>query len=217
MLLDTVITEVRRMLQDTNTNAVLQRYSEAELLGFANQALKRIAVLRPDLFAKIAEFSTVAGEVIQSAPADSLRIMEVFRVKDGASIRETNRQTLDQTYPDWANDDPSPTVNWMRHPRNANRFFIYPKAPAAQVLVLEYSQAPRNYNLGEQVELLPDAYLPVVIDGTIFLAESIDNEHVNSNRAKLFQDSFIQALSTNFQARPVTDTEDAGLGANQVV
>jgi hypothetical protein len=105
----------------------------------------------------------------------------------------------------------------MRHPRNANRFFIYPKAPAAQVLVLEYSQAPRNYNLGEQVELLPDAYLPVVIDGTIFLAESIDNEHVNSNRAKLFQDSFIQALSTNFQARPVTDTEDAGLGANQVV
>jgi hypothetical protein len=217
MLLDTVISEVRRMLQDTNTNAVLQRYSDAELLGFANQALKRIAVLRPDLFAKIAEFSTVAGEVLQTAPADSLRIMEVFRVKDGAAVREANRMTLDQTYPDWANDDPAATVNWMRHPRNANRFFIYPKAPAAQVLVLEYSQAPRNYNLGEQVELLSDAYLPVVIDGTIFLAESIDNEHVNSNRAQLFQQSFIQALSTNFQARPVTDTEEAGLGPDQVV
>lgn len=217
MLLDTVITEVRRMLQDTNTNTALQRYSDAELLGFANQALKRIAVLRPDLFAKIAEFSTTAGEVLQTAPADSLRIMEVFRVKDGAAIRETNRQTLDQTYPDWANDDPGATVNWMRHVRNANRFFIYPKAPASQVLIIEYAQSPKNYNLGETVELLSDAYFPVVVDGTIFLAESIDNEHVNSGRAKLFQDSFIQALSTNFQARPVTDTEEAGLTQDQVV
>ncbi len=217
MILDTVIAEVRKMLQDTNANAALQRYSDAELLGFANQALKRIAVLRPDLFAKIAEYTTTAGEVLQTAPADSLRIMEVFRVKDGSAIRETNRLTLDQTYPDWANDDPGATVNWMRHPRNANRFFIYPKAPAAQVLIIEYSQAPKMYNLGEAVELLSDAYFPVVVDGTIFLAESIDNEHVNSNRAKLFQDSFIQALSTNFQARPVTDTEEAGLTQDQVV
>lgn len=217
MILDTVIAEVRKMLQDTSTNVALQRYSDTELLGYANQALKRIAVLRPDLFAKITDFSTVAGEVIQTAPSDSLRIMEVFRVKNGASIRETNRETLDQTYPDWANDDPGPTVNWMRHVRNANRFFIYPKAPASQTLVLEYAQAPKNYSLGETVALLPDAYLPVVIDGTIFLAESIDNEHVNSNRAQLFQQSFVQSLSTNFQARPVTDTESAGLAQNEVV
>jgi hypothetical protein len=217
MILDAVIAEVRKMLQDTSTNAVLQRYSDAELLGFANQALKRIAVLRPDLFAKIAEFTTTAGEVLQTAPSDSLRIMEVFRVKDGAAIRETNRLTLDQTYPDWANDDPGATVNWMRHPRNANRFFIYPKAPASQILIIEYSQSPKTYSLGEAVELLADAYFPVVVDGTIFLAESIDNEHVNSNRAQLFQQSFVQALSTNFQARPVTDTEEAGLQQNQVV
>jgi hypothetical protein len=217
MILDAVIAEVRKMLQDTSTNAVLQRYSDAELLGFANQALKRIAVLRPDLFAKIAEFTTTAGEVLQTAPSDSLRIMEVFRVKDGAAIRETNRLTLDQTYPDWANDDPGATVNWMRHPRNANRFFIYPKAPASQILIIEYSQSPKTYSLGEAGELLADAYFPVVVDGTIFLAESIDNEHVNSNRAQLFQQSFVQALSTNFQARPVTDTEEAGLQQNQVV
>jgi hypothetical protein len=105
----------------------------------------------------------------------------------------------------------------MRHVRNNNRFFIYPKAPASQVLIIEYSQAPKNYVLGETVDLLPDAYFPVVVDGTIFLAESIDNEHVNSNRAQLFQQSFVQALSTNFQARPVTDTEEAGLQPSQVV
>ena len=68
MVLDTVIVEVRQMLQDTNPNVALQRYSDAQLLGFANQALKRIAVLRPDLFAKVAEYTTTAGEVLQTAP-----------------------------------------------------------------------------------------------------------------------------------------------------
>ena len=44
MILDDVITEVRRIIQDTN---IPYRYSDDVLLGFANQALKRIAVLRP--------------------------------------------------------------------------------------------------------------------------------------------------------------------------
>jgi hypothetical protein len=42
MILDDVIIEVRRIIQDTN---IPYRYSDDVLLGFANQALKRIAVL----------------------------------------------------------------------------------------------------------------------------------------------------------------------------
>lgn len=217
MKLVEVIAETRRMLQDTSTDPALQRYSDAVLLGFANQTLKRIAILRPDLFAYMGEITCTAGTVIQSAPVDSIRIMEVFRVKDGASIRETNREILDQTYPDWANEDPAPCVNWMRHVRNTNRFFIYPPSPVGQILVAEYAQTPRTYEADEDIELLSDAYFPVVVDGTVFMAESIDNEHVNSNRAKLFQDSFMQALATAFQARPVTDTENSGLQKGEVV
>lgn len=217
MRLTDVITEARKMLQDTNTNTALQRYSDADLLGFANQALKRIAILRPDLFSYIGEVPTTAGQVLQSMPADSIRVMEVFQVKDGEAIRETNRETLDQTYPSWQSEDPGPTVNWMRHIRNPNRFFVYPKAPVGQVLIAEYAQAPREYTGDEEVELLSDAYFPVVLDGTIFLAESIDNEHVNSNRAQLFQQSFTQALATSFQSRSATDTEAGGLQPKEVV
>ena len=36
---------------------------------------------------------------------------------------------------------------------------------------------------------LPDSYLPVLVDGMTWLAESIDDEHVNSQRAKMFMDS----------------------------
>ena len=207
MILNDVITEVRRMLQDENTT---YRYSDAVLLGFANQALKRIAVLRPDLFAYVSTITCVQNEVIQSAPADSLRIIEVFSVSGGNGVIETNRESLDQAYPQWMNDTASTCTNWMRHTRNANKFFIYPKAPAAQVLDIEYAQTPPTYDGTTTVTLLTDSYFPIVVDATVFIAESIDNEHVNSNRAQLFQQSFTQALGIGIQSRAITDTEESG-------
>jgi hypothetical protein len=55
------------------------------------------------------------------------------------------------------------------------------------------------------------------VDGVIFLAESIDNEHVNSGRAKLFQESFVQSLGVSLQSRAITDTESGGLDPKQVI
>ena len=217
MRLIDVIAEVRRLLQDTNTNADLQRYSDAFLLGLGNQTLKRIALLRPDLFAYIGAIPCTAGSVLQSAPADSIRIMEIFQVQGGSGVRETNREILDQTYPAWVSETAGVCVSWMRHPRNANRFFIYPKAPAGQVLVGESSQPPADYAAADTIALLSDAYFPVVVDGIIFLAESVDNEHVSSGRAQIFQQSFVQMLSSSLASRIATDTESAGLDKKELV
>ena len=214
MILNDVVTEARRLLQDISAP---QRYSDAVLLGFANQTLKRMSVLRPDLFAYIGEITCTAGAVIQSPPSDSIRVIEIFQVKDGSGVTEVDRNSLDQTYPGWMNDTAGPAVNWMRHVRNPNKFFIYPKAPAGQILIGEYAQTPPTYTGAQTVALLPDAFFPVVVDGTVFLAESVDNEHVNSNRAQLFQQSFTQALGVSAQARTLTDTEEAGLPKEQVV
>jgi hypothetical protein len=115
------------------------------------------------------------------------------------------------------NDAAGPTVNFMRHVRNPNKFFIYPKAPANQVLVGEYSKTPAVYTGSQTVDLLPDAYFPVVIDATVFIAESVDNEHVNSQRAQLFQQSFTQALGVAAQSRSITDPESGGLEREDVV
>ena len=213
MILNDVITEARRILQDTLSP---QRYSDTVLLGFANQALKRIAVLRPDLFAIIAEIPTTINTVVQSMPADSIRLLEIYSVKGGNGVIETNREILDQSLPTWMNTTSGPAINFMRHVRNANKFFIYPKAPDNQILIGEYAQTPPIYNGTTTVELLPDAYFPVVIDATLFIAESVDNEHVNSNRAQLFQTSFTQALGVAAQSRSITDTERGGLDEGDV-
>ena len=213
MILNDVITEVRRILQDVNTP---QRYSDTILLGFANQALKRMAVLRPDLFAYMGTMTCTQDSVIQSAPSDSIRIIECYSVVGGNGIIETNREALDQAMPTWMNDTAAAATNWMRHVRNPNKFFIYPKAPANQVLNIEYAQTPSTYDGTTTVTLLPEAYFPVVVDGTVYIAESVDNEHVNSKRAELFQSSFTQAPGVTAQSRTITDTEKGGLAEEDV-
>ncbi len=209
-----VIAEARRLIQDTKTP---YRYSDTVLLGFVNQTFKRMVLLRPDLFAVISDFTTTAGTVLQSCPADSTRLIEIFQVKDGDAVTEVNRATLDRTVPGWQRETPGQPVNFMRHVRNPNRFFVYPAPEAGVVLVGEYAQTPPDYALDDEVTFPTDAYFPAVVDGVVFLAESIDNEHVNSGRAKLFQDSFVQALGVSMQSRTITDTEAGGQDPKQVI
>lgn len=208
-----VITEVRRLIQDTR---VPFRYSDAVLLGFVNQTLKRMVMLRPDLFAIIDEIPTTPDTVLQSCPTDSVRLIEIFQVKDGDAVTEVNRETLDRSAPGWQREASGQPVNFMRHVRNPNRFFLYPRPADGVVLIGEYAQTPPDYDLNDPIDAPTDAYFPALVDGVVFLAESIDNEHVNSNRAKLFQDAFVQAMGVSLQSRTITDTESGGQPPNEV-
>jgi hypothetical protein len=209
--LQEAIDEARKLLQDTNTSADLQRFSDADLTGYGNQVLKRMALMRPDLFAYMGTVACTENEILQSAPSDSIRLFEVFRIQDGNALREVNRETMDQTYPAWRTTTAAAATAWMRHPRNQNKFFIYPQAPADQTLIVEYAQSPSDYAIGDTIALLSDSYLPALIDGIVWLAESIDNEHVTSQRAQMFQQSFVQQLQANMESRMVTDNERGGL------
>lgn len=209
-----IIAEARVLIQDSRTP---YRYSDAVLLGFVNQTLRRMSILRPDLFSVIGDIPTTANTVIQSCPSDSLRLVEIFQIKNGDAVTEVNREVLDQMSPGWVNEAAGTPLNFMRHVRNPNKFFLYPRPTAGITLVGEYAQVPPAYTLNQTITALPDAYLPVAADGVVFLAESVDNEHVNSNRAKLFQDSFNQTLAAGLQTRTLTDTEEGGLDPKQVI
>ena len=207
MILNDIITSVRRIVQDETAT---YRYSDTFLLGLCNQGLKRIQMLRPDLFSYMGTVSCTPGAVVQSGPADSMRIIEVYSVVGGNAVTEVDRQVMDQNSPTWPIDAGGPAVNWMRNVRTPNRFFIYPQAPTGQTLNVEYSQIPPIYDGATTVELLSDAYVPAMIDIVVFLAESIDNEHVTSGRAKLYHDLFMSEMGATAAAVRVTDTENAG-------
>lgn len=209
-----VIVEVRRIVQD---EGLPYRYSDAVLLGYVNQTLKRMAILRPDLFSEIVDIPTTANIAVQSLPTDAVRLLDIFQVKDGAAINEVDRETMNRNYPNWMQEAAGQPVNFMRHVKNPDRFFLYPRPAAGVVLVGEYTKSPPDYLLNSTVGFISDVYFPALVDGVVFLAESIDDEHVQSGRAKLFYDSFVQQLGAGLQSRKVTDTKNAGMDKGEVI
>lgn len=206
----TVIAQVRQLVQDTRTP---YRYSDTMLLGFVNQALKRIVPFRPDIFTTIEPVTVTAGSVLQSLPASAVRLVEVFQVVGGGAVTEVNRETLDQMYPAWVSEDAGQPVNFMRHPRNPTKFFLYPRPASGTQLLIEYVETPYDHGMGETITVVPESFFTAIIDCVVFLAESIDNEHVNSGRAKLFYDAFTEALGTSLSSRVLADAEGAAVSS----
>ena len=209
-----VITEVRRLVQD---QLVPYRYSDTVLLGYVNQSLQRMAILRPDLFTDIVDIATTADVAVQSLPAEAIRLVDIFQVKNGNAITEVDRETMNRNYPGWMNEASGTPVNFMRHVKNPDRYFLYPRPAAGVVLVGEYAKSPIDYTLNASIDVISDTYSPVLVDGVVYLAESIDDEHVQSGRAKLFYDSFVGQLGAGLQSRKITDTKQAGMDKGEVI
>lgn len=228
-----VVGEVRKVIQDIGTDSVSgvqiePRLSNEVLVGFANQALKRIAVLRPDLFIQSGQYPCIAG--VEQNLAEhfdrSVRLVDVFRAQVGefaeSSVTEINRETLDQSYPNWPSAVSGRCINFMRYVRDSNRFFIYPpptSPPESQILHLSYVESPKDYVFddGEDIALLSDAYFPCVVDATVFVAASMNEESVNNRRAELFYKSFVNVLGISTQSRSITDVEGGGLSEEETV
>lgn len=199
-----VIVEVRKLLQDTQAP---YRYSDTDLVGYVNQTLKRMAVLRPTLFTNITSVPLTANSVIQDLPVDAHRLVQVFYIDNYNSVNEVEREVLERAYPQWVSDPAGIPFNFIRHPRNATKFFLYPRPIANLTATVEYVVEPTTYAINDTILYLKDTYLGVVIDGVMFLASSIDDEHVLSNRAKLFMESFTQALGVDLQQQAILDNE----------
>lgn len=207
-----VLLDVRELIQDTK---VPYRYSDDFVIRKINRTLSRMVVLRPDLFTTVADIACVAGS-LQSAPADSVRLMDVLSNASSTAIKEVSQEVQDMMIPTWETLTPGPALNWMRYPRDPNRFYVSPSAVPGAALTITYAKAPAVLTISDTV-VLQDAYMPTVIDGTVWLMESIDAESVESGRAKMFQDSFKEQMTAGLTARRLTDSGTAALPKDEVI
>jgi len=194
---------------DVNDSTVPYRQSDANILNMVNRTVKRISVLRPDLFATIVPFTCAAG-VTQTMPANSMRLIDVLWSTTGQmNVNEVDRDAMDLMFGSWEFASPDNATDWMRDTRNPNVFYVYPPSSNSQVLQIEYAKSPTTYVLGDTVEL-PDAYFPIVVDGTVAVYEGVDDESIGTGRAKERQTQFMEALGMTIKSKDVTDTRPGG-------
>ena len=207
-----VLADVRDLIQDNSTP---YRYDDVDLVRKFNQVIRRAVILRPDLFTQVATISCVAGS-LQQCPTDSERLMDVLANSAGSAVKQVNQEVIDLMIPDWETLTPGPTANWMRYPRDPNRFYVYPAATDALPLQIIYSKCPVMLATSDVVPI-QDVYMPVLVDGVCWVAEAVDAEHVESGRAKMFKDSFTESLTVGLQTRRITDTDSAAGPAEETI
>jgi hypothetical protein len=180
-------------------------YSRQDLVKYGNDALDAMVLLAPYLFHETGELTCTAGETLQVVSFDDAHaLVSVLRVKGGDALRRFDKSTMDAFTPGWHHAPQATATGWC--PDDANnpmRFFIYPPAPPDQVLELVYVRIPPEYTETEETGV-PETYCGAVADYIIAMAESRDDEHVNTNRAMAHLNKFASRFGT-----AASQTQDA--------
>lgn len=208
-----VIDAARVLINDDNA-LMPERFSDTTMLGFVNQAIKRACAVRPDLFIVNETITPTVDQVEQELDDNVTRIMEIHRVVNGSAVGEVDKLTMDRSAPDWTIETSGTPVNWMRHPRNPRRYYLYPAPATGTQLEAEFIEVPADYAIGATIAM-PDSYKTALVDCVVFLAEVVDNESVETQRAKEFHASFMQALGADYNQRRMVDNEDGSVEEQQ--
>ncbi|HQR20118.1 MAG TPA: hypothetical protein PKV98_04590 [Burkholderiaceae bacterium] len=199
------ITGAHRSLNDSAKT----RYPDSATFPYAQDAIREIAMLRPDLFTLTGTINCTAGTVEQTLPAGGLYVIDIHGVVGGRAVTKGDLKTLARYRRDWRTDTAGPCENWFpiiddQTKRPQPKYLIYPKAPAAQQLTAQYAYDPIITSPPTSVNdtmPVPDQFLPAVESYIIFRCEMADDEHVTSGRAQAAYTNFATIIGVDEKTR----------------
>jgi len=188
-----IIQQARYLTLDTDS--VVPRQSDDELLSYVHEGLREACLLRPDLFSAVGDMTCTPGQCEQSITSlDAVRLLDVLSIHGSTALTPMDRQAMDLFRPSWRTDAEGPAKHWAPMEGDPLAFFIYPKAPTGQVLDVHYVRNPAEVAIDDVIVDLPVAYQPALAWAVVHYAESKDDEHVLSQRAVMARQRFIEIL-----------------------
>lgn len=171
-----LIYEVRGVLADRRAP---YRYSDEDLLAYANDAMAVLSNIQPGLFTTVVTHRCAEGVVQRLPSASTLGISSIL------GLRPTTRELIERLDPYWAAADTAAPQHWMPYENDRRRFYVTPPAPYGHELQVSIAMAPERYNLSDSFPVLR-TFWPAVVDYVIGMAEARDDEHVLNARAQQF-------------------------------
>ncbi len=210
-----ILDAVARELNDSRANPIAERtWKDDELLTFLNNGIRQIAVVRPDLAAKISTVQLVPG-ALQKLPDDGMRLLTVTRnrgssgTSDGKAISLAERQSLDSSAPYWTASRSMVVSNYVYDLRFGSMYYVYPGASDTTPVWIEiiYAAAPRLALMSDVVSLTELCLMPLKhwVKFECLNPERFDN--ASPAEAKAYYDKFFNELG-------IKTTSDASLPVN---
>jgi hypothetical protein len=186
-----IITEARYILNDTESTRY--RNTDAELLGWVNDALDVMVGERPELFVTVSDHTCTVGVEQSPTFARLVRVLGVNRVVGGNALLQADRATLDAFLPGWRELDSAAAVHWLPHP-DPKKFYLYPPAAISQAVEVPFVQAPATLLIGDTIPV-SENFRPALLNFVVGMAETKDDEHVDSGRAAQAKSDFVAMIT----------------------
>ena len=200
-----IIGRASTLLNDTDPD--VRRWTSAELLNWAREALQALVALQPT--ASTVRRDLVLNGVEHTIPDDTWSLVKpicaVVRAQQSRAVKTWREDQVDSVLPDWRLAAGSATVSAIIFdPADRRTFYTYPPAAAATLRVL-LSVVPTIAEEASDFPLAPP-YEPIVVDYICYRAMMKDAETAGIMPvAQAYYASFVQALGANQNARLETN------------
>lgn len=192
------ITEARGLLNDT---VATYRYTDADMLQYFNDCLDEMAgVVAPHYFSAIGEMECVANQARQQVSFDdTLKLLEIVRIKNGNALTPADKASLDAFSPGWHAMTAAAAIHWMPDMTSPIRFYIYPPAPAGQFLEVRYTKVPAEFTINQDTGL-PASLLSAIADYLCYRVSVREDEYAVQGKANTHYQSFSTKLGVGAAA-----------------
>lgn len=197
------------------------RWSQAFHLTSLNAGQRHAALVKPDVYTKIATVAVVAG-VNQTVPSDGHKFLEPLcnmadsgGTQPGDVVTMATRELLDRVQPGWRSASQASAVeNCLYDPRNPRGFYVSPPGTGNGYMQILYAAIPPTIATVNDPITLSDLFSNALLDYVLYRAYARDGEdtangqlalaHLQAFSAALGVDSQnVLALNPNIEAAPM--------------
>lgn len=185
------------------------RWTLTEIIDWINDAAGEIIVIRPAANSVTETIKLKAGPY-QNIPERGLQLMDVIRNVPGRSISRTDRNLLDDQFPDWYQ---ARETDRLRHftydERNPKGFYVYPPARDGIEIEVMYSALPEIVKTKDDTLDMAESYIGPIISYILYRALAKDSEYANGQVAAAHWQAFQFALGERTQQQVVNSPKGA--------
>lgn len=186
------------------------RWTAPEIIRYANDGQRDIAMYRPDAITTDAVLTTVAGSK-QTLPSGATKLIHITRNgSTGRVVTPIKREMLDASTPLWHNTTQAATIlHYMYDERDPLHYYVYPPSNGSATLQGVYANVPTDITTPSSDFLagvsgnisVGDIFVNALLDYTLFRAYSKDSDDIgNMERAAKHYALYANALGIEAKA-----------------
>ena len=169
-------------------------------VSLVNEALKVIVLARPDASVITETFTVVADTPKQTIPATGIRLLDVLMNTNGAPIRKTTKEDLNDTIPAWTITTGSAIETYAFDEENPTIFWLQPVPNSALSIDISYSNTPTTFSAGSTSIGIAEIYVPAVKEYVLARCYGMPTSGVNLVKSANHMTAFYKIIGIKLQS-----------------